>query len=357
MAADPHVQQRALFDPVEGKTRAGHDEPPADIAPLKATAVYDTYWKFAAERQKIFFARVGGLPAPWTDDKILAEFKFTNCYRASDRTSQYLIQRVIYRKDLPATPEETFFRILLFKLFNRIETWELLEKKIGSLTWKAFDFRKYDRVLTDAMASGVRVYSAAYIMPSAGSLGYDRKHRNHFALLERMMQDRLPTRIRRARSMQKAFESLVGYPSIGDFLAYQYVTDLNYSTLTDFTELEFVVAGPGALDGISKCFADTAGLNPPEVIRFMTDRQDTEFKRLGLNFRSLWGRRLQLIDCQNLFCEVSKYARLRHPEVKGVADRSRIKQKFRPTWTPITHWYPPKWGINEKIRNKEITQS
>ena len=83
--------------------------------------------------------------------------------------------------------------------------------------------------------------------------------------------------------------------------------------------MEFVVAGPGALDGISKCFSDTAGLNAPEIIRFMTERQEAEFERLGLQFQSLWGRPLQLIDCQNVFCEVSKYARIRHPEIAGVS--------------------------------------
>ena len=130
--------------------------------------------------------------------------------------------------------------------------------------------------------------------------------------------------------MQRGFELLRDYPSVGDFLAYQYVTDLNYSELTRFTEMEFVVAGPGALDGIRKCFADSAGLNPPEIIRFMADRQEAEFKRLGLSFRPLWGRKLQLIDCQNLFCEVDKYARVAHPETVGISGRRRIKQRFRP---------------------------
>ncbi len=149
--------------------------------------------------------------------------------------------------------------------------------------------------------------------------------------------------------MQQGFELLFAYPSMGDFLAYQYITDLNYSEMTGFSEMEFVVAGPGAIDGISKCFVDTAGLNPPEIIRFMTDRQEAEFERLGLTFQSLWGRRLQLIDCQNIFCEVSKYARLRHPEIAGISGRTRIKQKFRATPTAIDYWYPPKWGINAKI--------
>jgi NTP pyrophosphatase (non-canonical NTP hydrolase) len=323
--------------------------PPPRIAPLQPTQVYDTYWRFAAERQQIFFKRLEGHPPPWTEDEILRAYKFTNAYRASDRVSQYLIRNVIYRDDMPDTRDEVFFRILLFKLFNRVETWELLEKELGQVTWEGYSFKRYDRILTGAMARGRRIYSAAYIMPSAGALGHDKKHRNHLALVERMMSDELPRRLAEAPSMQRAFELLRDYPSVGDFLAYQFVTDVNYSPITHFPETDFVVPGPGALDGIRKCFADCGGLNGPEVIKFMADRQEVEFERLGLEFRSLWGRRLQLIDCQNLFCEVDKYARERHPQVNGVSGRTRIKQKFRPNTSPIRYWYPPQWGVNDQI--------
>ena len=131
--------------------------------------------------------------------------------------------------------------------------------------------------------------------------------------------------------MRDAFGLLRSYPSIGDFLAYQFVTDLNYSEITNFSEMEFVVPGPGALDGIRKCFSDLGGLTETDLIRVVTERQEDEFERLGIRFRDLWGRRLQLIDCQNLFCEVSKYARVKHPEIKGIGSRSRIKQVYRPT--------------------------
>ena len=73
--------------------------------------------------------------------------------------------------------------------------------------------------------------------------------------------------------MQHAFTLLRSYPGIGGFLAYQYATDINYSEITDFSEAEFVVPGPGALDGIRKCFHDLGGLNEPEIIKFMADRQ------------------------------------------------------------------------------------
>ena len=88
----------------------------------------------------------------------------------------------------------------------------------------------------------------------------------------------------------------------------------------------------------------------------MMDRQEKEFERLGLTFRSLWGRRLQLIDCQNLFCEVDKYSRVAHPEVEGLSGRSRIKQRFTPQSSEMQPWYPPKWGINEAIeRSRTVT--
>jgi alpha-glutamyl/putrescinyl thymine pyrophosphorylase clade 1 len=163
------------------------------------------------------------------------------------------------------------------------------------------------------------------------------------------MTDGLPRRLRDVSSMGKAFELLRSYPTVGDFLAYQYVTDLNYSTLTNFSEMEFVVPGPGSRNGIRKCFSDLGGLSEAEIIKVVTDRQEKEFERLGLKFKSLWGRKLQLIDCQNLFCEVDKYARLRHPEFTGNNGRKRIKQKFRPKKSSIDYWYPPKWNLNSRM--------
>src|SRR5271166_659388 len=169
--------------------------PPPKIAPLKPTVVYNTYWRFAAERQQLFFRRLERCAPPWTDDPVLLAHKFTNAYRASDRVSQYLIRRVIYRTDLPDNAAEVVFRILLFKLFNRIETWELLEYQLGPLTHAEYSFKRYDQVLTRAMTRGESIYSAAYIMPSGGSLGHTRKHQNHLTLIERMMAAELPARM------------------------------------------------------------------------------------------------------------------------------------------------------------------
>ena len=150
---------------------------------LRPTPLYERYWYFAAERQEIFHSRLMGVPAPWTPDPILAKYKFTNAYRASDRVSQHLISRVIYRDDLPADPDELFFRIVLFKLFNSIRTWQLLETALGSITRDGFSSDVYDRIISHSIADGHSIYSSAYIMPSGHrTWGYGRKHQNHLAI-------------------------------------------------------------------------------------------------------------------------------------------------------------------------------
>lgn len=65
---------------------------------IKRDEVYDLYWYFAYERQNIFWKKLDGKKAPWTDDPILQEYKFCNSYRVNDRVSQYLLKNVIYNE-------------------------------------------------------------------------------------------------------------------------------------------------------------------------------------------------------------------------------------------------------------------
>jgi alpha-glutamyl/putrescinyl thymine pyrophosphorylase clade 1 len=325
----------------------GRDDAPPEVRiagrRLQPTAVFDTYWRFAVERQRIYEARLEGAATPWTADPILRRYRFTNCYRAADRVSQFLIRDVSYAGS--QEPVDVAFRTLLFKLFNRIETWRLLTGGGELPSWESFSLQGYDDVLTRAFQSGARLYSAAYVIPPP-RLGAPRKHTNHLRLLALMMRDGVAQRLLAADSMHAAFEVLRRYPTIGDFFAYQFLIDLNYSGVLNFDENDFVVPGPGALDGIRKCFGRAAMGIEPQIIRYMVDHQEAHFERLGLPFGGLRGRLLKLIDCQNLFCEIAKYARLAHPEIPGSSGRTRIKQNYRRDPAPLTAWFPPKWGIN-----------
>ncbi|WP_257000427.1 nucleotide kinase domain-containing protein [Mycobacterium avium] len=309
---------------------------------IETSPVFDTYWRFAARRQEVYEARVAGLPGPWTRDPVIGAHRFTNCYRAADRVSQYVIREVAYRGD--QRPAELIFRVMLFKMFNKIDTWQHLTAECGPLNLGAFDPNKYAAVLDDAFAQGKRLYSAAYVIP-APPFGATRKDVNHLRLLEHMLHDGVVDKLTAAATMREAFEIIKSYPGMGDFLAFQFLIDINYSTAIDFDEMDFVVAGPGARDGIRKCFGPhSAGLER-QIIEYMAASQAEHFARLGETFRGLFGRPLQLIDCQNLFCEVDKYARVAHPEIAGYSGRKRIKQRFSPTCAPISAWFPPKWEM------------
>jgi len=312
------------------------------------SVVYDAYWYLAAERQNIFFKRLNDELGPWTYDPILQKHKFTNAYRASDRVSQYLIKNVIYKGS--QNPNEVFFRIILFKLFNKIETWELLSKELTDISFSSFNYHDYDEVLRGAMNEGKTIYSAAYIMASGAKVfGTGKKHQSHLKLIRMMMDDHLPEKLLKSILMEQVYNLLRGYPMIGSFLAYQFATDINYSEITNFSEMSYVMPGPGALNGIRKCFSSLGEYSTEDVIKMMADIQEKEFERLGLNFKTLWGRQLQLIDCQNIFCETDKYARVKFPEVQGQTKRTRIKQKFQMTLDKLEPWYPPKWDINNRV--------
>ena len=317
---------------------------------VRVTEVFWSYWLLAAERQAMFFRRASGEPGPWTENRVLAQHRFTNAYRASDRVSQYLLHHVIYDQERDAL--DTILRVLLFKIFNRIDTWEHLVGRVGQPTVASFRADAYGAALDELLSEGRRVYSAAYIMPSPRLGAGGRKHRNHLALVEMLLRTGALARFEQTGSLKSLYERLVEVPSFGPFLAFQYAIDLNYSPHFDFDEMEFVVAGPGALRGIGKCFEDTGGLDAAGVIAAMAHSAPRFFEmtQAPTPFRDLWGRPLQLIDCQNLFCEVDKYARVAHPE-RSSDGPSRIKQVYRVDPRPLVLGYPPKWGLPLSARS------
>lgn len=313
----------------------------------KPTRVFDTYWKFAVERQAIFLRRYAGLSEPWTEDSVLRNYRFTNVYRATDRVSQFLIGEVQSNRSRSQVFSEVFFRTILFKIFNRIGTWQALERRVGELQSHHLFDGKICAALNLAFANGEKLYSAAYIMPPP-NFGKLRKHENHLALLDQMMRDGLPGTIAGSNSLRDVYDAFLSYPGIGPFLAFQYAIDINYSDAMSHMESDFVVAGPGARDGIAKCFENARDFSPEHLIHWTVDRQEGEFLRLALDFPGLFGRSLQLIDCQNLFCEISKYARVVHPDVVGTAGRTRIKQRYAAAKSPLPSLhFPKRWGITD----------
>lgn len=314
--------------------------------PRPRPEVYDLYWYFASERNRIFERRVAGEPAPWTDDPILQTFKFCNVYRAADRVSQYMIRDVCYH-DEDCTPEDRLFQIVAFRTFSRIDTWRTVRELLGRYpTLDDLGDGSFTKALEDAKARHGGLYTGAFILCATDAYGQTAKHLNHVELFRHMfLEEALGERLLEAQSLRQVYDLLHGFPLMGDFMSYQTAIDLNYSPLVNFSENDFAQAGPGSLRGMRKAFEDLGDYAPADVILWMVERQETEFTRLGLPFAGLWGRPLHAIDCQGLFCELDKYCREAVPDL--ISQRKRIKARFTESPDPIGLFFPPKWGLNE----------
>jgi len=321
------------------------------MAKLRTTPQFRTFWEFAVERQNIFFKRLRGEDAPWTADPILQTYKFVNVYRASDRVSQYLIRNVIRPAD---SVTDTIFRVVLFKIFNRISTWETLSDEFEELIWSNYSFKDYYTFLSVVMKERKQpIFNSAYMLPGQRSkqlLGthYARKHGVYLRVLEKMLRD--VDIVTGAESLEQLYNILISYPYVGRFLAYQWAIDLNYTDIFNFSENDYVVPGPGCIRGMDKCFKAIHTTQYVPALISIQEHQNEWMDRFGLleEWKNLFGRQLHLVDVQSLFCEVDKYTRVSNPTGNNYR-RKRPKSKFKAHSEPIAYIYPPKWDINAEV--------
>lgn len=306
------------------------------------------YFYFLTKRMKIFWNKKDGKKSPWSDDEILNKNKFTNVYRVLDRVSQYLVKNIINNKKY--SKKDIIFRIIFFKIFNKIETWEFLEKELGEISIKTFNVEKISDIL-EKRRNKKPIFSQAYIMTGSCGIYKDlgkSKHRKWLQLLDdNFVKGNTSEKIIKAKSLEEIYKILISLPMIGKFLAYQYSIDLNYSNVINFSENDFVVAGPGAVRGIEKTFDKFD--NYENVIKYVFKNFDYFLDKYGFKneFKNIYGRNPTLIDLQNVFCETDKYLRDEKPELS--VGNKRIKQKYKINESfkkdKIECVFPEKWGI------------
>ncbi|MGM8891767.1 nucleotide kinase domain-containing protein [Psychrobacter sp. 1Y1] len=317
--------------------------------------VFKYYFYFIQERMNIFWNKYEE-NYPLTRDPTLQSYKFTNVYRAMDRVSQYLIKNVIY-SDEKFSDKDVLFRIIVFKIFNKFETWEYLESEIGEISLENFNLKHINNALLARKVSNP-IFNNAYMMTGTHSL-YNHLNYKHEKWLQ-MVKDELIgqsviDKIIDATSLSDTFDHLRGCSFIGDFLAYQYAIDMNYSNVINFSEDSFVKAGIGSIRGIKKCFgnASSASYSNEDIIKFTQENFEYYQTKFDFDeFKPLFGRAPTLIDLQNCFCETDKLLRVKMPDLQ--VQNKRIKQRYKETPKSLELFFPPKWNINNNIERLSL---
>ncbi|KAI9436901.1 hypothetical protein H4582DRAFT_1960404 [Lactarius indigo] len=331
---------------------------------LKLSPVIDTLFLWMTERHAIHQRRLAGQPWPWTDDPIFRQHAFTNVFRVYDRVTQYIICNVIGKGDQDL--HETCFRVILFRCFNRISTWELLLNHFGELTWRDFDLSAYEAVLYEEYRQNNKLYGASYILPApelgGTSLGGTKaNYANHLRLLKVMMESDLPGQLGQLSELSDAWERISLYPSMGEFLSFQLLLDLNMIPGLSYPE-DWAICGPGATSCLTKIFGPEVNGVYGEALAWLHDSQDLHFARLGISHerRPSIGstHQLSLVDFEHSLCECDVYSRKAHPNIKGRRLHIAGKRNFSADRPPPPSavlpigWLPADAAIRARARAK-----
>lgn len=289
----------------------------------------------------IFWKRKDNQNPPWTQDPILQQHKFTNVYRFLDRESQYLIFQII--NPFRGKEEDLMLTIILYKIFNKYQTWEQLLLRLGMRpTIQAFDPPKFAKILSDLQRMQP-IFNNAYMMTGASSK-YDlgSKHETRLTILKKEFIPLIP-KLLTSKSLRELYENLRQVTFFWPFIAMQFAIDLNYSPIRQFDENEFILAWIGARRGIKKCFDSFDSYE--QVIHWVLHNFDNLMQKFWLTAHLLPTRKPTLIDLQNCFCETDKYLRVKSPSVGEKAMRIKQKYTIDTTKQAINYTFPT-WRLS-----------
>ena len=212
----------------------------------------ELFWYFVNERHRIYLKKKAGDPWPWTKNKILREYKFTNVYRQLDRVTECWTDRWIrlLHSGSKMTNGDILFHLCMFRFFNWPETYDTLY----------FGMRRWNRDKAIALLKKrkeedfEKIFTGAYIITGMGKK--EPKYELIANALDYAYQNRnkLVKRIMKKRSMEAATEILQEIPTQGPFTSYEIVCDLRHTRiLANAKDINsWANAGPGAKRGIHR---------------------------------------------------------------------------------------------------------
>ena len=277
--------------------------------PVFNEEVLEIFKYFVAERYKMHLLKdVEHQPFPWTEDRILSMYRFTNVRREHDRNSQYLLE--VMKEHGNQLSLDMLCNIILFRLFNKIETMEYLGRWV--------DFSAYDEDMVRKQLKntpeGYVYFTNAYL--SSGM----KKEFNKYFPHEKMRVMNIPNVInlfstklwnglRYAESPQDVIDALKQVNGISDFIAYQVFVDLTYLEDFPWSENEFVMSGPGCHLGLGFLFKYNGKLEDEELLFWLRDHCPITREWCMEHMTDLpeEERYMNVMSLENCMCELGKY--------------------------------------------------
>lgn len=308
----------------------------------------ERFFAYARERHTIYLRRQNGAPRDrLTEDKILQTYRFCNVFRELDTTTVWFRENV--RDPLRDRPE-VLLATVLFRWFNRIRTGEaIFQTTVNFDDTTAFEemcrtgpsyLSKIAIIVRSHCGQGPYV-TGSYIVKTPDKMD---KLTGVLWCVERFMTAKKywPTDNMtwlnvaefcldcRGQSLERMWEWLRQHEYLGDFMAYEIVSDLQYTALLDQAPdiMTWANAGPGARRGLNRVFGrdlratTTKHQQCREMQELLAMSQSGEYwpqVHYGSEDNPSWDMR----TVEHTLCEFDKYERVRLGE-------GAPRQRFRP---------------------------
>lgn len=304
----------------------------------------DRFFSYARHRERVRLAREAGHPAPWTHDPILQTYRFCNVDREDDTVTRWF--RANVRDPLQHQPE-VMLATVLFRWFNTPRVGEVLFKtrtRAAGLSpfgeyLRTRDPSVLDRAIRECLPSGPYITGAYMIKTPAGM----DKIAGVLWCVDQFNKERAQyeAAFDEGTTLEGCHEALTMLPYMGDFMAYEVVTDLRHTDLLRNAPdiMTWANPGPGAARGLDRLAREPLGTrnrnNPAHRAAMQTEMQVLlEFSRDQARWPSdeyrYWPDRdrlqpfkdWEMRTVEHTLCEFDKYERTRLGE-------GRPKQLFK----------------------------
>ncbi len=284
--------------------------------PMTVERVVD-FFNYAAKRQAIKDARDAGVPFPYNNtDPILQNYRFCNVFREDDTVTTWFRENI--RSKLEGDGK-VFIATVAFRWFNRVTTGELIKDVLVDKGWDAAEVTKRLTGVSPVTTGAYMIKTPAKMSKLDGLVQCINNIHKDAEHLAGRIEDGETT-------LEGVWDVLRQYPYMGNFMAYEVITDLRHThLLSNAPDINsWASVGPGAARGIERIlnvpvgskYSYTIQKDIPVLLEYMQEL--LELSRVYWSGDRLWEMR----EVEHTLCEFDKYER-------ALTGEGKPKQIFR----------------------------
>lgn len=283
------------------------------------------FFAYARKREQIRRMRLSGAEAPWTYDPVLSTYRFCNVFREHDKVTTWFRQNL---RDEQRDEHFVLMSTIAFRWFNLIHTGESLLPLLKAYRWNNQDAKE---LIFRRAPSGPWI-TGAYMIKSPAGMNKVEGLCHCIGNFAPAWEEIAAAAVRAPglATLEWMWNELRQFPYMGDFMAYEVVTDLRHTSLLEHAPdiNTWANPGPGAARGLCRLNGwELTALNrnreKDRALMIAQMQKLLEHSRTESNWPAAWGK-WEMREVEHTLCEFDKYERARLGE-------GRPKQHFKPS--------------------------